>query len=114
MCSGKAFLLPRGPPDVACLLHFGHRGPSVLLPINRITTITSAGMRWALWNSLGDGGRSSHHAVLLRGERTEKESKTELWQMDGSLGLKGLGPRGKGLWGGSSSASCSRSQAGSA
>lgn len=76
----------RGRPDSACLLHSGHLIPSILLPINRITAITSARMRWALWNGLGDQGRSSCHEVLLRGERKEKEKpNSHKWMVPGVL-----------------------------
>lgn len=93
VCSGKAFLLPRGWPDAACLLYSGHRGPSVLLPINRITTITSARTRWALWNCLGEGGRSSHHAVLLIGKRKGKEQNKTLGRF---LGRRAWAPEERG------------------
>lgn len=43
VCSSHAFLLPlERPTPLASRVHFGHRVPSVLLPINRIIVITSA------------------------------------------------------------------------
>lgn len=88
-CSSHAFLLPperrlRWPP--ACT--WGTVCHPSCLPLTELSS-SLLRRRWALWNCLGDRGRSGRQAVLLRRERKEKKrEKYRTLQRDGSLGLR--------------------------
>lgn len=72
VCSGNTSSYFRG-ASPARFVHFGHRVPSALPPINGITAITSAGQDGLLGTALGTEAGAAAKQFLLRGERKEKK-----------------------------------------
>lgn len=100
MCSGNTFLSPPpgGGPSQLASHTLGTWVPSVLLPINGITAITSAGQDGPFGTALGTeaGAAAKQFCVEGKGKKKERRRKTKLFQLDGSLGPKRLGQGGRG------------------
>lgn len=63
------------PPTPAGFVHFGHQVPFVLLPINRITAITSAGQHGPLGAALGTEAGAAAKQFCLEGKGEKKRER---------------------------------------
>lgn len=97
--SSNAFLPPLEPRTPSCLIHFGHRVPFILPPINGITTITSAGQDGPFGTALGTEAGLAARQFCLERKGKKKMRQKKLLQMDASLGVQDPWPWRKGAAG---------------